>query len=163
MGKTFRSASLSSLLGVFLLVSLSCLGGCKRRALDENDPAKRLAAYISASFNIKEARDRDKLTDYLTGSAKSRLSAWSDEQFRQAFVDGKRTFLKLLIRESKQVSPQEMNITYELVYLDQTRGSDAKVTNKKMSVMVLENGRWFIKEVKNLKELVEYKNELALP
>ena len=29
--------------------------------------------------------------------------------------------------------------------------------------MVLDKGKWFISDVKNIKELVEYKDEMSLP
>jgi hypothetical protein len=124
---------------------------------------KQLADYISKSFAVRSPEDRSQLLAYLTGESKNRLSAWSDEQFRQAFVDSKRQFLKLLVREMKPVSPKEMSITYELMYNDQGRGHNAKVTNKKLCTMVLQDGKWLISDVRNIKELVEYQNEMSLP
>ena len=56
-----------------------------------------------------------------------------------------------------------MNITYELAYVDQSRGSGAKITNKKLCQMKLESGKWVINDVHNIKELVEYQNEMSLP
>jgi hypothetical protein len=63
----------------------------------------------------------------------------------------------------KAQSNTETNLTYELTYIDKTKGSDARVTNKRMCEMVLENGTWQIREVHNIKELIEYKNEMSLP
>ncbi|MGK5087243.1 hypothetical protein WDW86_06765, partial [Bdellovibrionota bacterium FG-2] len=89
--------------------------------------------------------------------------AWSEEQFRQAFMDSKRKFLKLVFRETNKGSDKEVNITYELTYLDQSKGHDAKVTAKKLCSLVLDQGKWLISNVRNIKELVEYQNELSLP
>ncbi|MCM2322305.1 MAG: hypothetical protein NDJ90_03480 [Oligoflexia bacterium] len=149
--------------GFVLVALISGLGACARQSTGPDDPKKRLNEYISQSFSVKSAEDRAELTNYLTGQAKVRLTAWSDEQFRQAFIDSKRQFVKLVFTEVKQVSPTESNITYELTYIDQSRGNDAKVTNKKLCQMVKENGRWLVREVTNIKELVEYKNEMSLP
>jgi hypothetical protein len=145
------------------LTLLLAFMGCDRTSDGTGDAQKRLTEYISTSFSIKDYKDRDQLIQYLTGDSKTRLTAWSEEQFRQAFLDSKRKFVKLVIRENKKVSPTESHITYELVYIDESKGSNAKVTNKKMSQMVLENGKWYIRDVNNIKELVEYQNEMSLP
>jgi hypothetical protein len=146
-----------------LVIALASFAGCKTNRENPGDPKAQLRDYISASFNAREPQDREKLMSYLTGAAKTRLAAWSDEQFRQAFVDSKRQFMKLTFREVKPVSPKETSITYELTYLDQGKGNDAKVTNKKLCQLINDNGRWLINEVKTLKELVEYRNEMSLP
>jgi hypothetical protein len=146
-----------------MVLAVSALSGCKSRMETAGDPKAQLRDYISASFNVRESEDRGKLMPFLTGSAKTRLAAWSDDQFRQAFIDSKRQFIKLTFREVKPISPKEVNITYELTYLDQGKGHDAKVTNKKLCQMMNDQGRWLINEVKNLKELVEYRNEMSLP
>jgi hypothetical protein len=145
------------------LVVLLAMSSCTRDQQSNDDPKRRLNEYISLSFSAKGPGDREKLVSYLTGQAKTRLTAWSDDQFKQAFVDSKRQFLRLVFTEEKKVSPTEVNLTYELTYVDQGRGHDAKVTNKKLCQMVLDRGIWFIKDVSNIKELVEYRNEMTFP
>jgi hypothetical protein len=139
--------------------------GCNFRGKAAVDPKARLQEYISRSFEVKSTQDRETLMGYLTGDAKRRLGAWSDDQFREAFMESKRQFLKLVFQEIKTTSPQEIQITYELSYLDQGKGHDAKVTNKKLCQMVLDEktGKWMVSDVHNIKELVEYRNELSLP
>jgi hypothetical protein len=156
--------SARKIFSIYLLPILfvSALAGCTRESKNENDPKQRLTDYISTSFSIRDVSDRTKLEEYLTGGAKNRLVAWSEEQFRQAFVENKREKVKLMIREVKPVSPVRTDIIYELTYLDQGRGPDARVTTKRMCEMSLENGKWLIREVKNIKELIEYKNEITI-
>ena len=144
------------------IIGLTILSGCSKNS-SSGDPKKRLAEYISLSFSVKDTPDRLALAQYLTGNAKTRLVAWSDDQFRQAFMDTKRKFLKLVIQEMKARSATETEVTYEITYIDQSKGRDAKVTNKKMSEMTLDQGKWLIKDVHNIKELVEYQNEMSLP
>ena len=136
--------------------------GCNGARQSPDDPKHRLNEYISKSFGVKGVDDRNALASFLTGQAKIRLYAWSDEQFRQAFVDSKRQFIKLVFTETKPVSADEVSITYELSYIDQGRGHDAKVTNRKLAQMVRENGKWMIRDVSNIKEMVEYRNEMSL-
>lgn len=150
-----------TVLSVFIL-GIS-VGGCTLKGGDSTDPKDRLTAYISKSFAINSVEDRRTLESYLTGDAKFRLQAWSDEQFSKAFIESKRQFIKLGIKEVKQVSENEMGLTYELTTIDEGRGHNAKVINKKLCTMVREDGVWFIRDVMNIKELVEYKNEMALP
>jgi hypothetical protein len=138
------------------------LAGCTKQPGNANDPKQRLTDYISTSFSVRAVDDRAKLESYLTGGAKNRLASWSEEQFRQAFVDAKREFVKLSVREVKPVSPNRTDITYELTYVDQGKGPDARVTTKRMCEMALEDGKWFIREVKNIKELIEYRNEVSI-
>ena len=145
-----------------ILASAAALSACTSSSVS-NDPKKRLSEYISRSFSVKGIEDRGQLSQYLTGDAKNRLYAWSDEQFLQAFVDSKRQYIKHVYNEVKNLSESEVNITYELTYLDQGKGHDARVTNKKLCRMVLEQGKWLISDVRNIKELVEYRNELSLP
>ncbi len=150
----------------WVFVAFLCVGSltaCTTRRGDVNDPKERLRDYISKSFSIRSAADRDDLVSFLTGDAKFRLAAWSEEQFLQAFVDSKREFVKLSFKEIEKRGATEVAITYELTYLDQGRGSDAKVTNKKLAQLVEREGKWYIAEVKNIKELVEFKNEMSLP
>ncbi len=137
--------------------------GCSLRRAGSGDPKSRLQDYISQSFSVSGLEDRDVLLRFLTGSAKTRLAAWSEAQFRSAFLDNKRQFVRLVFSEVKNLSPAEVNITYELTYLDQSKGHDAKVTHKKVASLSRTRDQWFISEVRNMKELIEYNNEMALP
>ncbi len=141
---------------------------CTPQPKGADDPKGRLNDYISHSFAVKSVDDRKALASFLTGDARARIEGWSDEQFRQAFIDSKRQFIKLAFKESKNVSPDEVSITYEITfdtrYNDpQGKPTDARITNRKLAQMVRKEGKWYVTDVKNIRELVEYKNELSLP
>jgi len=130
------------------------------------DPVRVLTEYINKSFSAHAVSDKEAMAKFLTGDVKNRLMAWSNEQFDQAFIQSKRKFIKLLIRENKKVSENEVSITYELSFFDPGKGAEAKVTNRKLAVLVRESATgspWLIREVKSIKELIEYQNEIALP
>lgn len=151
---------------ILLMITLS--SACTRKPEGADDPKRRLNEYISESFAVRGPQDRARLSAYLEGEAKARLDSWSDEQFRQAFVDAKRKFIKLAFKEAKTVSDQEVGITYELTYQigtpdGQGKEHDAKITNRKLAQMIRRGDQWYISEVRNIKELVEYQNELSLP
>lgn len=141
-----------------LALSAVALSACDKGRFPSSDPRQRLSDYISRSFSVKSEKDREELLGFLSGPSKIRLAAWSDEQFRQAFIDSKRTFGKLVYTEVKNSAPGEAQITYELTFSDQEHGTDTKVTQKRLAHLVQENGVWMIREVRNIKELVEYKN-----
>jgi hypothetical protein len=144
--------------------SVFMFSACTQEHVGPNDAKSKLNEYITKSFSAKSPQDREVLMNYLTGEAKSRLQAWSDDQFREAFIDTKRQFQKLAFKEVKNMSPSETQITYELSYLDlDKKGSSFKVTNKKMAELVNDSGNWYIRDVHNIKELVEYQNEMSLP
>lgn len=145
------------LAAAFLFIS------CSNAGKQADDPKALLQDYISQSLAVNDVRDREALMRFLTGPAKTRLAAWSDEQFSDAFIKSKRQFVKLVFSEVKNPSPRDALITYELTYLDQSKGHDAKVTHKKMAELSRRDDRWLISEVKNLKEMIEYKNEMSLP
>jgi hypothetical protein len=155
----------SNRLRAILLLVLSGVfaASCTKGPGVADDPKNRLSDYINRSFNARTDADRQAMLDFLTGDAKSRLAAWSPDQFKEAFIDSKRQFLKLAFRETKSVSENEISITYELSYLDQKKGRDAKVTNKKLAQLLRQNGKWYVGDVHNIKELIEYQNEIALP
>ncbi len=149
----------------FALLSMALMlaSACSPSKNGIDDPKHRLTDYISKSFAVQGPQDREAMAGFLSGDAKNRLLSWSDDQFRAAFIESKRQFVKLLVREIKNVSPKEVSLTYELTYLDQSKGKDTKVTNKKLAQMVLDQNRWFITDVHNIKETVEYRNEMSLP
>jgi hypothetical protein len=154
-----------SFLGLLLFLSTGLIS-CTSSPEYGSDPKGRLTEYVSRSFSVKAIEDKKALLAFLTGGVKTRLEGWSDDQFREAFVDSKRKFEKLLIREVKPISKSEVQITYELTFHDLGKGKEnqvheSKVTNKKLCQMVLENDTWYISDVRNIKELIEYQNELS--
>jgi hypothetical protein len=159
----WKRSGLAAALALIALVG----SGCQNRGGGgADDPRGRLSEYVTESFAVKGPEGRAKLLTQLTGDAKTRLAAWSDEQFMEAFVDAKRIFRKLTILEIKEIEAgAKTNVTYELAYLTKSAdGHETRFTQRKMSTMVREGGGpWLIAEVRSLKELVEYQNEMSLP
>lgn len=153
---------------VFSLVIAMSVGllSCNKKDKESAVPKERIKAYVEKSFSIKRIEDREELEEFLIGDAKTRLAAWSDQQFEDAFIGKKRKFSRLFFREVKPIHDEEVNITYELTFLDRsevTQKSDVRITNKKSCQMVKRNAEWYIKSCKNIKQLVEYNHELSLP
>jgi hypothetical protein len=157
----FRKAIFLSMMGI--LVS-----ACTSRLNIVGDPKQTLTEYIGRTFAVRSESDQDILLSYLTGDVKARLQSWSKDQFRDAFIESKREFLKMMIREMKSISDHEVEITYELRYNElgsKLAGhvNPATITSKKLCQLVLVNGKWMISDVRNIRELLEFKDELAIP
>ncbi len=162
---------------IFLILALVSISACNRSKLEGSDPKRVLTDYISKSFVVHGIEDRAQLISYMTGDVKARLASWSEDQFREAFVEAKREFVKLSFRDIKEISPTEVQITYELVYFEKNKdkkglglkggkveqNSESKVTTKKLCQLMSVDGKWYIADVRNIKELVEFKNSLSLP
>ncbi len=147
---------------MMILVGAIHLSGCTERTLD-NSPSKVLENYIKTSFSVTGIQDKHKMEDLLTGDTKSRLMSWSDEQFLKAFVEVKRTFQSLKILETKKVNDQEVALTYELSYQEGPADKLTQVSQRKLCTVVEAEGSWKIKEVRSIRESIEYLKELSLP
>ena len=131
--------------------------------LKENTPTKILENYIKISFNATSLEDKKRMEDLLTGDTKKRLLAWSDEQFTKAFIESKKKFQGIKVLENKKVNDQEVALTYELSYQEGQPSTAAQVTQRKLCTVVIEDGSWRIKEVRSIRESIEYLKELSLP
>lgn len=132
-------------------------------SIKDSTPAKVLENYIQISFNATSIQDKKKMETLLTGDTQNRLVSWSDEQFLKAFVEVKKKFQGLKILETKKVSDQEVALTYELSYQEGPKGKEAQVTQRKLCSIVQIEGGWRIKEVRSVRESIEYLQELSLP
>jgi hypothetical protein len=150
-------------LGVAALAALWLVQACTGRGASFSDPKAVLRDYISESFNTKSLQDRDGLLRYLTGAARNRLAAWSDQQFNQAFIQSRRKFIELEFESVKPAEDDSVGITYKLTFFDRTKGEDTKVIHRKLAQLTRREQRWYIVEVRNLTESIEYKNEMSLP
>jgi hypothetical protein len=129
----------------------------------DGSPAKALENYIQISFHATGVADKKRMEDLLTGDTKARLMSWSDDQFTKAFLDSTKKFQSLKILESKKVSDDEVALTYELSYREGPKDKEAEITQRKMGTVVNEDGGWKIKEVRSIRESIEYLKELSLP
>lgn len=166
----------AGLFWAFLVFGSGTIQSCTPNSDLGQDPKKTLSEYVQLSFSVKKPEDRVKLSSLLAKDLRARLESWSEDQFKAAFLDSKRAFLKFSIKELKNISPVEAQITYELTYLDEVhlpesqkslsldeKPRQAKITNKKLCQLTYDQGKWLISDVRNLKELVEYRDELTFP
>jgi hypothetical protein len=147
---------------VLIAVALLIVSACTPTLID-NTPTKVLESYIQISFNAKGLEDKHKMEELLTGDTRSRLVSWSDEQFEKAFVESDKKFQNLKVLENKKVNDDEVAVTYELSYHEGPKDKLALVTQRKMATIVQQDSAWRIKEVRSLRESIEYLKEFSLP
>ncbi len=150
-----------NIMGAVLLCG--AFAACTATAPGDSTPTRVLETYIKVSFGARELDDKKRMEELLTGDTRNRLTAWSDEQFTKAFIDSKKRFLGLKVIESKKVSEDEVALTYELSFQEGVPQKAANITQKKLCAVVREGEAWKIKEVRSIRESIEYLNEFSLP
>ena len=161
--KKLRQGLLCGAITGAMLLAVAAVGtGCTEKNKDAT-PIKVLESYIETSFNVKGLEDKAKMSELLTGDTKRRLDSWSDEQFLRAFVETKRKYESLKILENKKVSDQETALTYELTFQEGEGDKKAKISQRKLCVVVQTDSAWRIKEVRSIRESIEYLKEFSLP
>ncbi len=143
---------------MLLLLATACT-----RDTEESTPIRTLERYVRTSFQATGIQDKRVMESLLTGDTRSRLEAWNDEQFQRAFVEQKKTFKELKILENRKVSPQEVILVYELSYQQGPQDKGVRITQRKLGTLVREQSDWKIKEVRSIRESIEYLEELSLP
>jgi len=148
--------------GLALFGVLMIFAACTREP-GESSPAKVLENYIKISFSISGVQDKKRMEELLTGDTLSRLMSWSDDQFTKAFLESPKRFQALKILESRKVSDQEVALTYELSFEEGPKDNVAQITQRKLCSVVKADGLWKIKEVRSIRESIEYLKEFTLP
>lgn len=156
----------TKILAVAALASvMACTGGNKGGL---ETPQKVLSEYVSRSFAVKAPVEKSKLLELTTGEVKNAIERLDEAAFRSYFIDSKREFLGLKVKDERNVGADQYSITYELSYMSRSSlvapGSEPsvdRVTNKKHALFVNQNGKWLISEVKSLKTLIEHQNEMS--
>ena len=146
-----------SMLGVVVFGS-SCTSN---KVTGTNTPQKVLSDYVARSFSVQGVPEKPKLLELATGEVKETLEKMSDAEFRAYFVDSKREFTGLKVRDERKISEDRYSITYELSFNSKTAESFDKITNKKSALFVQKDSKWLISEVKNIKTLIEHQNEFS--
>ncbi len=147
---------------VGMVAVMAVLWGCTKTP-GESSPAKVLENYIKISFSLSGAQDRKRMEELLTGDTLARLMSWSDDQFMKAFLESPKRFQGLKILENRKVSDQEVALTYELSFEEGPKENLAQITQKKLCSVIKVDGLWKIKEVRSIRESIEYLKEFTLP
>lgn len=153
--------------GVYLIFIMTLISCTNKMASQPNSPQHTLSEYVSRSFGVTAQIDKNKLLELTTGEVKKAIESLSDAQFRSNFLESKREFKSLKIKDERKVSDSEYSITYEISFSKSSPGIDTKevaidlITNKKNAIFVKAGDHWLISEVKNLKTYIEHQNEMS--
>jgi len=146
---------------VLSIAALTLVSGCHFGKKEEGSPQRILSDYVSRSFAVKDFGEKSRLVELTTGEVKEILDRLDEAAFKETFVDSRREFVHLKIKDERQLEPGKYSITYELAYVTKCDENVDKVTNKKHAVFVNEEGKWRISSVQNLKTFIEHQNEIS--
>ncbi|MGE4232316.1 MAG: hypothetical protein AB7F43_03215 [Bacteriovoracia bacterium] len=144
--------------GSFLVVL--CISGCHKKnqtALPQNI----LQEYISRSFSMHSTDEKTKLIELATGEVKEALEKIEPSEFRKIFLDSKKEFVSLKIRDERPISEEKYSITYELTYLNKKDSAEDRVTNKKHAIFLKDKELWKIAEVQTIKTTIEHQKDVS--
>ena len=149
---------------------LAFVTGCTGKQPGVNTPQRALSEYVGITFAVKTASDKTKLMSYMSGEAREKLAALPDAEFERYFVESKKEFVSLKVRDERKLSEDRYALTYEITYNSRGPAIDPlihqigmnRVINKKHVIFVKDSGRWLISEIQNLKTLIELKDETNL-
>lgn len=145
----------------FVIILLSVFSACTK-SQKAGSPVAILGDYVTKSFAVKSVQDKPKLMELTTGKVHEILEKMDDSSFNKNFIDEKKEFLSLKIKDERTLADNRYSVTYELSYMDKTGNSTAKVTTKKHAIFAQPEGHWLIDEVQTLKTLIENQNEMSL-
>lgn len=144
-----------------LIAMIAMATGCTKSS-DKISPQGTLSDYVSRSFGLKSPGDKSRLLELTTGQVRTALEGLDDASFKASFIDTKKEFVSLKIRDERKLAEDQYSITYEVTYKHSSGDSKDKITNKKHALFVNEGGKWLITEVRNLKTFIEHQNEMSI-
>lgn len=159
-GRFFQQQKFNAFITTLAFVLV--LSGCEKK-IENIGPEQTLNQYVNMAFAVKQPTDRIKLKELLAGQASSSLSGMDDEHFMAQFLRPKRKLLKIVILENKKLSENEVSVTYETVFVDDLSSNQVRTTQKKIALLKKLESGWKIAEFRNVKELLEYQNEISFP
>ncbi len=151
-------------IGTIFFALMFCFSGCQKNTNNLNVPRQVLKEYVERSFRVNSLNDKEQLMNLTTGTVRDMLSHLSDDDFRRDFLEKKRHFVDLKIKDERPLGPDGFSITYEMTYKAGPTPSDASdvITIKKHAKFLRQNSaQWLISEVQNLKTNIEHQNALS--
>ena len=145
---------------ILLIGVISILFACTKK-IKEGTPVGNLGEYVSRTFAIDSLEDKTRLIELTTDQVKETITGMSDLDFKKKFLDEKKKFVSLKIKDERSLSDDRYSITYELTYKNKTENSEAQVLTKKHAIFRKIDGKWLIAEVQNLKTFIEHQNEMS--
>lgn len=150
-----------ALVGSTVVLSIVFVAGCFKFGTDKESPQGTLSEYISRSFAIKAVEEKARLIELTSGEVRGVLESMAPDAFKRYFIDSKREFVSMKIKDERKLAENRYSITYELSYINTSSESKDQVTNKKHAIIILDGSHWRIDEVRNLKTFIEHQNEIS--
>jgi len=144
---------------VFSIVAVGCT-----KKLKSDTPEGALEKYVQAAFEAKSVEDKGKLLELSTGDALAFLETMSDENFKKHFIDSSLEFVSMKTKDLRNENNGDVSLVYELSFKEGKLPGATVYTNKKIAYLHLdqEANSWKIKATKNLRNIIEMKQDLVI-
>lgn len=132
---------------ILALLITGCTSMCDTAHKDMN-PEEVVEEYLSITFNIDDVNQIGSLIEFTSGNLKQALEAADSKTIQKVFIDKNYDLKRFSILERRNRTPREVEITYELAYLDKKGSSeDALVTAENTLNLIRQKGAWYITDV----------------
>lgn len=130
----------------FMLVALFLLAGCLE---DNSSPEAALKNFVEARMG--NVVTREYILERVTGTMKQSLENITDEEFAK-FADLRNVEKNSFKVISKSCQEKKCFLTYSVSYLTKNKETSAYTSEvKKIAEVLMEDGKWLIADVSNIK------------
>lgn len=145
-----------------LVIALAMVGCTKKFKADT--PEGALEKYVKAAFEAKEPSDKTKLLELSAGDALAYLETMTDDTFKKHFIDSQLEFVSMKTKDVRQENNGDVSLVYELSFKEGKEPTAAVHTNKKIAYLKFDDEAksWKIKATKNLRNVIEMKQDLVI-
>lgn len=145
------------------MIAILAMQSCTKPASQPTTPEGALEAYVRTAFSAKTDEARQTLLNLSTGDAKSWLETMTPETFKKQFVENSMVLQDFKSKDLRQETSGDVSLVYEIAFRDGKTPNAAAYTNKKIAYLTRdEKGEWKIKATKNIKSVVERKDDLEI-
>lgn len=133
---------------VVMLVTVGCTTMCGKKHHDMT--AKEVVeAYLTKAFNINSVQEISDLIAFTAGNLKQALEEADAVTISKVFVERQYYVKDVAINNQKNLTPREVEITYELQYREIVADqlSDALLTVTNTLNLLKREGAWYITDV----------------
>ena len=129
-----------------LLFSSSCTTMCSK-SHKEMTAEEVVESYLTNTFNLKSVSGIDDLIKFTSGNLKQALTEAEPSTIDRIFIQKKYKVEQFSFLERKDITPREVEISYQLKYQELNQPDNAVVSIKNTLNLIRKEGAWYITDV----------------
>ncbi len=148
---------------IAVLICTACTNLCTktRKSMSAEEVVK---AYLSIAFNMKKVSQKRLLLQYTMGPLQAAIASANEKTIIEAYIKPRYKLHSIAIISKKNITPREVQITYQLEYKEANTNEDIKDVENESIKQTVENtvslyslkSRWFINGVIDNKTSIEF-------